>query len=96
MQVKHYLIDKFQESVDTSHSQLSPHDGIITPHITVSLQGRNLAFTHFWIHCAAELVYGALRWIEVVTNLLVLPIVPGHSAMGSLSLNSLAIWAHEN
>ena len=32
----------------------------------------------------------------MVTNLLVLAIVPGHSAVGGLSLNSLAVGAHEN
>lgn len=36
------------------------------------------------------------RQAVVGANLLVLTIVPGHGAVGSLSLNSFAIWADED
>ena len=50
-------------------------------------------FSHFQFHCLAEMFPIQSR---VVTDLLVLAVVPGHGAVGSLSLDGLAVRANEN
>lgn len=56
----------------------------------------SLGLSYFLFCYPAKMLSNTSLTEQLVTNLLVLTVVPGHSAMGSLSLNSLAIRAHEN